>query len=127
MRRDEEHSSYNVVFHDSTNAERTVGLALAAQPEYRRFRTLAKTIARFNDPPFLVVKNDHRQAQPNWRELLGWSASVAAPPYTWVLGSRAPAMVSTRVDQGRGNLRQALGNSIVAVRRPLGLSPKLSR
>jgi len=70
MRRDEEHSSYAVVFHDSTNAERTVGLALAAQPEYRRFRTLAKTIARFNDPPFLVVKNDHRQAQPNWRELL---------------------------------------------------------
>jgi DNA gyrase subunit B len=41
MRRDEEHSSYAVVFHDSTNAERSVGLALAAQPEYRRFRALA--------------------------------------------------------------------------------------
>jgi DNA gyrase subunit B len=70
MRRDEEHSSYAVVFHDSTNAERSIGLALAAQPEYRRFRTLAKTISRYNHPPFLVVKNDHRQAQPNWRELL---------------------------------------------------------
>jgi DNA gyrase subunit B len=70
MRRDEEHSSYAVVFHDSTNAERSIGLALAAQPEYRRFRTLAKTIARYNDPPFLVVKNDHREAQTDWRELL---------------------------------------------------------
>jgi len=70
MRRDEEHSSYAVVFHDSTNAERSIGLALAAQPEYRRFRTLAKIIARYNDPPFMVSKNDHRQAQPNWRELL---------------------------------------------------------
>ncbi|HEX3748724.1 MAG TPA: DNA topoisomerase (ATP-hydrolyzing) subunit B [Bryobacteraceae bacterium] len=70
MRHDEEHSSYAVVYHDSTNAERSVGLALAAQPEYRRFRTLAKTVARYNDPPFQVVKNEHRQAQPNWRELL---------------------------------------------------------
>jgi DNA gyrase subunit B len=72
MRRDEEHSSYAVVFHDSTNAERSIGLALAAQPEYRRFRTLARTIARYNDPPFMVVKNDHRQTQPNWRELLDY-------------------------------------------------------
>jgi DNA gyrase subunit B len=70
MRRDEEHSSYAVVFHDSTNAERSIGLALAAQPEYKRFRTLSKIIARYNDPPFMVVKNEHRQSQPNWRELL---------------------------------------------------------
>ncbi|MGA3097666.1 MAG: DNA topoisomerase (ATP-hydrolyzing) subunit B [Bryobacteraceae bacterium] len=70
MRRDEEHSSYAVVFHDSTNAERSIGLALAAQPEYKRFRTLARTISRHNDPPFMVVKNEHRQGQPNWRELL---------------------------------------------------------
>ena len=70
MRRDEEHSSYAVVFHDSTNAERSIGLALAAQPEYRRFRTLAKIIARHNDPPFIVVKNDRRETQPNWRDLL---------------------------------------------------------
>ena len=45
MRRDEEHSSFAVVFHDSTNAERAIGLALAAQPEYKRFRTLARQIA----------------------------------------------------------------------------------
>jgi DNA gyrase subunit B len=59
-----------VIFHDSTNAERPIGLALAAQPEYRRFRALARSIARHNDPPFVVVKNDHREALLNWAALL---------------------------------------------------------
>jgi DNA gyrase subunit B len=72
MRRDEEHSSYAVIFHDSTNAERSIGVALAAQPEYRRFRALARTIARYNDPPFTVVKNERREAQTNWSELLDY-------------------------------------------------------
>jgi DNA gyrase subunit B len=72
MRRDEEHSSYAVIYHDSTNAERSIGLSLAAQPEYRRFRVLARNVARYNDPPFAVVKNDHRDAQPNWVELLNY-------------------------------------------------------
>jgi DNA gyrase subunit B len=72
MRRDEEHSAYGVVYHDSTNAERTIGLQLAAQPEYKRYRTLARQIARYNDPPFVVVKNEHRDAQPNWIELLNY-------------------------------------------------------
>src|SRR5690348_1261748 len=70
MRKDEEHSSYYVVFHDSTNAERPIGLALAAQPEYKRFRTLARTIARFNEPPFVVVKGESRVQRTNWIELL---------------------------------------------------------
>ncbi|HEY1341084.1 MAG TPA: DNA topoisomerase (ATP-hydrolyzing) subunit B [Bryobacteraceae bacterium] len=72
MRLDEEHSAYGVVYRDSTGAERTVGLALAAQPEYRRFRALSRTIARYNEPPFVVVKNEHRDAQPNWIELLNY-------------------------------------------------------
>jgi DNA gyrase subunit B len=70
MRKDEEHSAWAVVYHDQTGAERSIGLQLAAQPEYRRFRTLARTIAKFNEPPFVVVKNEHRDAQPNWVELL---------------------------------------------------------
>jgi DNA gyrase subunit B len=72
MRRDEEHSAYAVVYHDSTNAERSIGLALAGQPEYRRFRYLARTVARYNNPPFAVVKNERRDAQPNWIELLSY-------------------------------------------------------
>jgi DNA gyrase subunit B len=70
MRKDEEHSSFAVVYHDSTHAERSVGVALASQPEYKRYRTLAKQIARFNEPPFAVVKEDHRETRSNWRELL---------------------------------------------------------
>ena len=72
MRRDEEHSSFTVVFHDSTGAERSIGLQLAAQPEYRRYRALARAIARHNEPPFTVVKNERRDAQPNWIELLNF-------------------------------------------------------
>jgi DNA gyrase subunit B len=72
MRRDEEHSSYAVVYRDSTGAERSIGLGLTSQPEYRRFRALAKTIARYNEPPFVVVKGDHRETQSNWIELLNY-------------------------------------------------------
>jgi DNA gyrase subunit B len=72
MRRDEEHTSYAVVYHDSTGAERSISLQLAAQPEYRRYRALARAIARFNEPPFAVVKNEHRDLQPNWTELLNF-------------------------------------------------------
>ncbi len=72
MRRDEEHFSWAVVYHDSTNAERAIGLTLASQPEFRRFRTLARTVARYNEPPFVVVKNEHRTPQPNWIELVNY-------------------------------------------------------
>jgi len=70
MRRDEEHSSYGVVFRDSTGAERTIGMALLNQPEYRRYRALARAIAKFNQPPFVVMKNERRETLPNWRALL---------------------------------------------------------
>jgi DNA gyrase subunit B len=70
MRKDEEHSTWAAVYRDSTGAERSVGIQLAAQPEFRRFRALARTIAKFNEPPFVVVKNEHRDSQPNWVELL---------------------------------------------------------
>ena len=67
---DEEHSAFFVTFHDTTNAERKIGVELSQQPEYRRFRVLAKRIAEFNHPPFTVLKAEHRDAQPNWRDLL---------------------------------------------------------
>jgi DNA gyrase subunit B len=72
MRRDEEHSSFAVIYKDSTQAERSIGLALAAAPEFRRFRALARASARYNDPPFVVVKNERRESQPNWLDLLNY-------------------------------------------------------
>jgi DNA gyrase subunit B len=70
MRKDEEHSAHAVVYRDSTGAERVIGIALSHQPEYRRYRRLARDIAKFNNPPFVVVKAEHRDSQPNWSDLL---------------------------------------------------------
>src|SRR5262249_24444408 len=67
-----EHSTYAVIFHDSTNAERAIGQQLLAQPEYRRYRALGRQIARHNEPPFVVVKNEHRDGQNNWIDLLAY-------------------------------------------------------
>ena len=67
---DEEHSAFYAMFHDSTNAERRIGVELSHQPEYRKYRVLAKQIAKFNKPPFTVLKNENRDVQTNWRDLL---------------------------------------------------------
>jgi DNA gyrase subunit B len=67
---DEEHSAFYAMFHDSTNAERRIGVELSQQPEYRKYRVLAKGISKFNKPPFTVLKNENRDVQNNWRDLL---------------------------------------------------------
>ena len=38
--------------------------------QHRRYRALAKMISKFNVPPFVVVKNEHRDTQPDWNVLL---------------------------------------------------------
>lgn len=72
LKHDEEHSSWFLCFHDATNAERRVGIELATQPEYRRFRALARETARYNEPPFVVVKNERRERLANWQDLLAY-------------------------------------------------------
>ena len=67
---DEEHSAFYAMFRDSTNAERRIGVDLSHQPEYRKYRVLANQIAKFNRPPFTVLKNDNRDVLNNWRDLL---------------------------------------------------------
>ena len=67
---DEEHSAFYAMFHDSTNAERRIGVELSQQPEYRKYRVLAKDISKFNRPPFTVLKNENRDVIANWRDLL---------------------------------------------------------
>src|SRR5215471_11022509 len=70
LKADEEHSAWMVTFHDATNAERRISIELASQPDYKKLRSLAKQTARFNIAPFVVVKNDRRESQPNWVDLL---------------------------------------------------------
>ncbi len=52
---DEEHSAFRIPFREGTEAEGTISLDLAAQPEYRRLRMLARELAKHNRPPFVVV------------------------------------------------------------------------
>jgi DNA gyrase subunit B len=70
IKRDEEHSTWTVTFKDPTHAERVIGVELASQAEYKRLRSLAKQIAKFNSPPFVVVRDERRETLPGWRELL---------------------------------------------------------
>jgi DNA gyrase subunit B len=70
LKREEEHSAWMVTFRDPTNAERAINTELAALPEYRRLRALARQTSKLNRPPFTVIRNEHRETLPNWRELL---------------------------------------------------------
>jgi DNA gyrase subunit B len=69
---DEEHSTWNIVYHDEAHGERVIGWELASQPEYRRLRVLAKQTQKFNRPPFVVVKEPRREKIGSWRELIGY-------------------------------------------------------
>src|SRR5579885_1449721 len=70
LEHEEEHDAWLVKYRDHTNAVRLINTELAAQPEYRRLRAFAKQIARYNQPPFLVVKDSHRDRLEDWRDLL---------------------------------------------------------
>jgi DNA gyrase subunit B len=72
LEREEEHEAWKVIYHDPTNAERGITIDLAAQPEFRRMRTIARQVSKFNQPPFKVQKEGKTEAEsrPGWRELL---------------------------------------------------------
>jgi DNA gyrase subunit B len=67
---DEEHSVWQLSYRDATNAERVIGVELAALPEYKKLRILARQVARHNHPPFTVVKEGVREVIAHWRDLL---------------------------------------------------------
>ena len=71
IEKDEEHSTYFLSFLDATKAARIVGTDLAMAGEYRRMRSLAKTVANQNQPPFFLVKDSgFREEVGDWRKLL---------------------------------------------------------
>ena len=72
LKLEEEHSAWMVTFKDPTNAERAINLELAGQPEYRRLRSLARQAAKYNLPPFTVVKENRREPRTQGRELLSY-------------------------------------------------------
>src|SRR5947209_3674583 len=70
VEREEEHSAWMIGYKDPTNATRYINTEFLSMPEHRRLRTLVKQIARLNQPPFTVVKENNRDAIANWRDLL---------------------------------------------------------
>ena len=76
LRQDEVHSTWAVVYRDSTQAERQIGVELAALPEYRRVRALSRQIARYNQPPFVVLRDSQRETQAHWRDLLAYAKAA---------------------------------------------------
>ncbi|MGD1090514.1 MAG: DNA topoisomerase (ATP-hydrolyzing) subunit B [Bryobacteraceae bacterium] len=72
LKREEEHSAWMVTFKDPTNAERLINLEMAGQPEYKRLRAMARQTAKYNQPPFTVVKDNRRETQASWRDLLAY-------------------------------------------------------
>jgi DNA gyrase subunit B len=72
LKHEEEHSAWMVTFKDPTNAERAINMELAAQPEYKRLRVMARDTAKLNQPPFVAVKDGRRETLGSWREMLAW-------------------------------------------------------
>jgi DNA gyrase subunit B len=67
---EEEHSAWMVGYKDPTNATRYINTEFLSTPEFRKLRAIVKQVARFNTPPFTIVKESRRDVQANWRELL---------------------------------------------------------
>jgi DNA gyrase subunit B len=40
------------------------------QPEFRRMRTIARQVSKYNLPPFKVARETKSETLPSWRELL---------------------------------------------------------
>jgi len=69
---DEEHSTWDIVYHDEAHGDRVIGWELASQPEFRRLRSLARQTQKYNHPPFLVAKDARREEIGSWRDLIGY-------------------------------------------------------
>jgi DNA gyrase subunit B len=70
LEREEEHEAWKLEFLDPTKGTRTIGQDLILQPEYRRMRTIARQVAKYNQPPFTVIREAKQESKPDWRELL---------------------------------------------------------
>jgi len=50
LEREEEHDAWSISYHDPTNAERRIGVDLVLQPEFRRMRSIARQVSKYNQP-----------------------------------------------------------------------------
>jgi DNA gyrase subunit B len=57
-------------YRDPTNALRLINTEFLSLPEFRKTRAQVKQVARFNKPPFTLIKENQRQTIQDWHELL---------------------------------------------------------
>ncbi len=67
---EEEHSAWMIGYKDPTNATRYINTEFLSMPEFRRMRGVVKQVARWNRPPFTIVRDNRRDVIQNWRDLL---------------------------------------------------------
>ena len=82
LRFDEEHSLYELLYRDSSGAEKRVNRTLASLPEYKKLLVLARDIAEYNHPPFVVSKNGASVTLQSAAELLEHIVNEGTKEYT---------------------------------------------
>ena len=82
VRFDEEHSLHELLYWDSSGAEKRVRWTLASLPEYKKLLLLARGIAEYNRPPFVVNKNGSSVTLQSASELLEQIVNEGKKEYT---------------------------------------------
>ncbi len=119
LKREEEHSAWMITYRDPTQATRSIDTDLAAQPEYRRLRLLAKKTAKLNNPPFTVIHGNDRDTLNSWRELLEYvksqgSREVNIQRYKGLGEMNAEQLWETTMDAERRTLLRVSLEDLVA-------------
>ena len=82
VRFDEEHLLHELLYWDSSGAEKRVRWTLASLPEYKKLLLLARGIAEYNRPPFVVSKNGSSVTLQSASELLEQIVNEGKKEYT---------------------------------------------
>ncbi|MCI0350387.1 MAG: toprim domain-containing protein, partial [Acidobacteriales bacterium] len=80
--KDEEHSLWELVLNVGGAGERRVNWALAASAEYKRLRALYRSIAEYDDPPFLVTRNGDKVTKENAVDVMSYILEDAKKEFT---------------------------------------------
>jgi len=79
---DEEHSLHELVLTNGPGAAVRVNWALASMPEYKRLRTLARSVAESDKPPFIVARNGDKVSKESAADVLAYVLEDAKKEFT---------------------------------------------
>src|SRR5579883_804208 len=77
---DEEHSLHEIQF--GAPHHQKINFALAALPEYKRLRALARQIEEFNKPPFTIARNGDKATKESAQDVLNYVMEDAKKDFT---------------------------------------------